>query len=138
MQVKRPTPIATYQAPAAQMIEQGLSAPIARPVATPIVAAQASSEPPATFDSAAIGVGAGTILECGLALTRVSDIPTVRAVAKTIDFRLNLRFMVDSPLCNLSWPDGAGCEINVNALTRGTTPGRRPGSRPTMLLKKTL
>src|SRR5262245_27524675 len=113
MHVKRPTPIATYQAPAAQIIEQGLRAPMARPVATPIVAAQASSEPPTTFDSAAIAVGVVTILECGLALTRVSDIPNVRAVAKTIDFRLNWRFMVDSPLCDFSCPDGAGSEINV-------------------------
>src|SRR5215831_1384888 len=88
-------PIPTYQAPTAQRIEHGLSAPIARP------AAQASS-PPTTFVSAAIGVGAGTIFECGLALTRLRDIPTVSAVANTMDFRLNMRFIVDSPLFDLS------------------------------------
>src|SRR5215472_8475500 len=88
-------PIPTYQAPTAQRIEHGLSAPIARPAATPRAAAQASS-PPTTFCSAAIGAGAGTIFECGLALTRLRDIPTVRAVANTMDFRLNMRF-IDSP-----------------------------------------
>jgi hypothetical protein len=77
------------------MMEQGLSAPSASPAAKPIVAQQLSGCPPTVATSTAAVAGTG-VAGLGFALTRLRDIPRVRAATNAICFKLDLSFILFS------------------------------------------